>query len=151
MSRDAKKEYVVTGAYVTMTTQTQQGRQVRGFGPGSVVPAISEAEFDHLLSHGLIAARGEEPTFTVGPTPEAQAQQSRDEEAAARLQLAEAQARLDNARAQRESAEQGAKAEQAKADARSKRAEEAAQRVQEREQAAEPASPAAARARAASK
>ena len=137
MARDKDKEYVVTGAYVTMTTMTNQGMRVMGYFPGALVPPIPVEQFDHLLANGLIAAVGDEPQFSVGPTPESVAQQSRDEEASARMAMAEAQARLDNAAAQRAAAEDAVKAERERAKSRAADEDAAAKRVADRAAAAE--------------
>lgn len=134
MSRDRTKDYVTCAPYVTMATMTVEGKRILGYGPGARVPEnLPDADFDHLLSHALICALGEEPVFAVGATADQLAQQARDAEAAARLALAEAVARLDIAKAQREAAEQGAQSERDKADARQKRAEAAALRQAERQ------------------
>jgi hypothetical protein len=106
VGRDPDKEYVVTGAYVTMNTITAQGLRILGYGPGAPVPAeVPSWQFDHLLSHGLICAVGEEPVSTTGPTPEIVARQALDEVTAARMEVARAQARLDNALALQQAAE----------------------------------------------
>lgn len=135
MGRDSKKEYVVTGPYVTMTTMTTQGKRVMGYMDGARVPEdIPVSEFDHLLAHGLIAATGEEPRFAVGVTPDQLAQQARDEEASARLAVAEAQARLDNARAQTQAAERSASDEADRLAARMKDQQAAADRLAKRQE-----------------
>lgn len=50
------KQYVVTGAYVTLKTSTPQGPRILGFYRGAPVPAdVSQEQIDHHLNQGLIA------------------------------------------------------------------------------------------------
>jgi hypothetical protein len=106
MSRDPNKQYKVTAPYVTMESVTDQGRRVQGYADGAPVPnTVPDWQFDHLFSHGLIAAQGEQPVNTVGQSAEQRARQALAEVQAARTAVAEAQARLDNALADQKSAD----------------------------------------------
>lgn len=129
MAREKDKQYVVTGAYVPMKVMTADGYQVRGFAQGAPVPELDPATFDHLLSHGLIAAEGEQPAAGVGPTASQLAQQARAELAASRQAVADAQVRLDNAQAAVKTAEDAESRDSDTAERAAKARQEAAARL----------------------
>jgi hypothetical protein len=117
--KDEPKQYRVTAQYITVKTQTSEGKRVVGLMDGAPVPVdVAPEDLAHLESHGLIAEIGKAPIDPRAPSPRAKVDAAEAAVKAARDAQEEASKVLRDAQEHRDQMVKDAGASDAEAKAR---------------------------------